>query len=66
MFWLGLILLLTLMCGYLAFRSLKVPRVFRMLDLVAHGAPGDGPVHLLLISAAGIGFVWDAAQQGWI
>ena len=37
-----------------------------MLDLVAHGAPGHGPVHLLLISAAEIGFVCDGEQQGCI
>ena len=29
-------------------------------------APGHGPVHLLLISAAEIGFDWDGQQQSWI
>ena len=33
-------------------KSLK----FRMLDLISRGAQGHGPVHLLLISAAEIGF----------
>ena len=45
-----------LMRGYLAHRPLETARIFRMLDLIAHGAPGHGPVHLLLISAAEIGF----------
>ena len=39
---------------YLAHRPLETARIFRMLDLVAHGAPGLGPVRLLLISAAEI------------
>ena len=37
-----------------------------MLDLVAHGAEGHGPVHLLLISAAETGFAWDGEERGWI
>ena len=37
-----------------------------MLDLITHLAPGHGLVHLLLISAAEIGFAWDGEQQGWI
>ena len=36
-----------------------------MLDLRAHGA-GHGPVHLLLTSAAEIGFAWDGGEQGWV
>ena len=51
---------------YLDYRPLEVARIFRMLDLIAHGAAGHGPVHLLLISAAEIGFAWDGEQQGWI
>ena len=27
---------------------------------------GHGPVHLLLISAAEIGFAWDGREKGWI
>ena len=27
---------------------------------------GHGPVHLLLISAADLGFAWDADEQGWV
>ena len=37
-----------------------------MLDLISRGAQGHGPVHLLLISAAEIGFAWDSGEQGWI
>ena len=53
-------------CGYLAHHPLGAASIFRMLDLVAHGAPGHGPVHLPLITAAELGFVWDGEQQGWI
>ena len=35
-----------------------------MLDLVARGAQGHGPVHLLLTSAAELGFAWDGGEQG--
>ena len=51
---------------YLAHRPLEVSRIYRMLDSIAHGAPGHSLVHLLLISAAEIGFAWDGEQQGWI
>ena len=51
---------------YLAQRSLEVSRICRMLDLIAQGPPGHGPVHLILISAEEIGFVWDGSEQGWI
>ena len=37
-----------------------------MLDLIAHGAAGLGPVHLLLTSAAEIGFGPDGVERGWI
>ena len=30
------------------------------------GAQGQGPVHLLLISAAEIGFAWDGDEKGWV
>ena len=40
--------------------------MLRMLDFIAHGAPGHGTVHLLSISAAEIGFVWDGEQQGLV
>ena len=37
-----------------------------MLDLISWGAQGHGPVHLLLISAAEIGFAWDGEEKGWV
>ena len=37
-----------------------------MLDLISRGSQGHGPVHLLLISAAELGFAWDGAEQGWV
>ena len=37
-----------------------------MLDLISRGAQGHGPVHLLLISAAELGFAWDGNEQGWV
>ena len=55
-----------MMRRYLAYCPEEEPRIFRMLDLISRGAPGHGPVHLLLISAAEIGFAWDAGEQGWI
>ena len=42
------------------------PRIFRMLDLISRGAQGHGPVHLLLISAAELGFAWDGDEKGWV
>ena len=42
------------------------PRIFRMMDLISRGAQGHGPVHLLLISAAELGFAWDGAEKGWV
>ena len=37
-----------------------------MLDLISRGAQGHGPVHLLLTSAAELGFAWDGGGKGWI
>ena len=37
-----------------------------MLDLISWGAQGHGPVHLLLISAAEVGFAWDGDKKGWV
>ena len=45
-----------LMRRYLAKWPDEVPRVYRMLDLVPRGAGGHRLVHLLLASAAEIGF----------
>ena len=51
---------------YLAYCPEEEPRIFRMLDLISRGAQGHGPVHLLLTSAAEIGFAWDSGEKGWI
>ena len=37
-----------------------------MRDLISRGSQGHGPVHLLLISAAELGVVWDGAEEGWV
>ena len=37
-----------------------------MLDLISRGAQGHGPVHILLISAAEIGFAWDGDEKAWV
>ena len=37
-----------------------------MLDLISRGARGHGLVHLLLISAAELGFAWDGYEKGWV
>ena len=36
-----------------------------MLDLISRGAQGHGRTHLLLISAAELGFAWDGAERGY-
>ena len=55
-----------MMRRYLAYCPEEEPRIFRMLDLISRGAQGHGPVHLLLISAAEIGFAWDGDERGWV
>ena len=50
---------------YLAYRPGEVPKVYRLLYRVAEGCPGNGPAHLLVASAAQIGFQWDSRQLGW-
>ena len=52
-----------MMRRYLSYYHDEEPRIFRMLDLVSRGAQGHGPVHLLLISAAELGFAWDGAEK---
>ena len=49
---------------YLAFCPDEEPRIFRMLDLISRGAQGHGPVHLLLVSAAELGFAWEGRGEG--
>ena len=55
-----------MMRRYLAKNPGEEPRIFRLLDLISRGAQGHGPVHLLLISAAELGFAWDGAEEGWV
>ena len=55
-----------MMRRYLAYCPDEEPRIFRMLDLNSRGAQGHGPVHLLLISAAELGFAWDGEEKGWV
>ena len=55
-----------LMRRFLAHRPKEVSRIYRVPDLDAHGAPGLGPLHLLLTLAAEIGIAWVEEQQGWI
>ena len=55
-----------MMRRFLAYCPEEEPRISRMLDLISRGSQGHGLVHLLLISAAELGFAWDADEQGWI
>ena len=51
---------------YLAYQSSEVGSFgVRLLDSVAKGCPGHGPVHLPVDSAAEIGFHWNTRQLGW-
>ena len=50
---------------YLAFRPEEIPRVYRLLQAAAEGSSGHGPAHLLLESAAEIGFSWCSLVPGW-
>ena len=50
---------------YLAYRPGEVARVYRLLERVAAGCPGHGPVHLHVDSAAEIGFLWSPEVVGW-
>ena len=54
-----------MMRWYLAYCPSEEPRIFRMLDLLSRGAQGHGPVHLLLVTAAELGFAWDGGEKGW-
>ena len=55
-----------MMRKYLAYCPEEEPRIFRMLDFISRRAQGHGPVHLLLISAAKLGFAWDGDEKGWV
>ena len=51
---------------FLAYRPDDHDRIFRLLDYASAGAPGHGPIHLLIQSADELGFFWDSEQAGWI
>ena len=55
-----------MMRRFLAYCPEEEPRIFRMLDLTSWGAPGHGPIHLLLLSAAELGFAWDGDERGCV
>ena len=44
---------------FLALWPSRVGRAYRLLDMVSEGCHCHGPVHLLVSSAAEIGFRWD-------
>ena len=43
----------------------EMDRVSRLLDFISDGAPGHGPLHLLVDSAAGLGFRWCPEGYCW-
>ena len=51
---------------YLAYRPLEIARIGRLLELVSNGAPGHGPLHLLVDSAAALGFRWCPQGFCWL
>ena len=50
---------------FLALWPSKVDRAYRLLGLVSEGCCGHGPVHLLVSSAAEVGFRWDPHSLAW-
>ena len=78
-FWMGLLVVILpfvlfgSVSGYFdailpfAFWPAEVGRVYyRLLEVVGGGCPGHGPLHLLLASAAEIGFQWDPHALAWV
>ena len=55
-----------MMRWYLAYCPEEDPRIFRMLDLISREAQRHGPVHLLLTSAAEVGFAWDGDDRSLV
>ena len=43
----------------------QVGRAYRLLEMVSEGCPGHGPIHLLVSSAAEIGFRWEHLALAW-
>ena len=54
-----------MMRRYLAYRPLEADRIARLLEMISNGAPGHGPLHLLVNSAAGLGFRWCSEGFCW-
>ena len=54
-----------LMRRYLAYRFEEVSRVYRLLAAASEGCSGHGPAHLLVESAAEVGFSW-CSQVFWL
>ena len=50
---------------FLALWPSRVDRAYRLLGLVSEGCRGHGPFHLLVSSAAEIGFCWDSHSLAW-
>ena len=50
---------------FLALWPSRVDRAYRLLDMVSEGCRGHGPVHLLVSSAAEIGFRWSSHSLAW-
>ena len=50
---------------FLALWLSQVGRDYRLLDMVSEGCPGHGPVHLLVPSAAEVGFRRDPLALAW-
>ena len=50
---------------YLALWPCQAGRAYRLLEMVSEGCPGHGPIHLLVSSAAVIGFRWDPLSLAW-
>ena len=51
---------------FLAYRPGEVARVTKLLEHVAAVCPGHGPAHLLVESAAEIGFLWSPEMGGLV
>ena len=50
---------------FLALWPSRIDRAYRLLDMVSEGCRGHGLVHLLVSSAAEIGFRWDPHSLAW-
>ena len=53
---------------YMAYNSSvhELARIYSLLRVVSVGAPGHGPVHLLVSSALSLGFSWDSDRCVWL